>query len=83
MKHTLIFEWNGKLVATAQATSAMAYEFACSFFEDQFTGPAFKQWFGTNFSNLLHSLEMDRDRHATHVLDYRDSTGHARLEIRQ
>lgn len=84
MQFTMTFEWNDKLVATAQATAVMAYEFARGFFEEQFAGVDHKRWCDENFVNLLDELlaAIKNNTRRTWTLDYKDETGHARLTIR-
>jgi len=84
MQFTLTFEWNGKLVATAQATAVMAYEFADGFFKEQFAGLDHKEWYGKNFINLLDGMlsAVRYSERKTWELEYRDDTGHAKLVIR-
>jgi hypothetical protein len=84
MQFTLTFEWNGKLVATAQATAVMAYEFADSFFRDQFAGRPHAQWYGEHFSRLLDDLlaSVTEGRRFERTLEYADRTGSAKLLIR-
>lgn len=84
MQFTLTFEWNDKLVATAQATAVMAYEFADGFFGEQFAGLQHKQWYGENFVNLLDELlaAVKNNTRKTWTLEYQDTTGHAKLMIR-